>query len=73
MSSFVALFKSVGFDEAAGGEFTKRAFLNNKIMTINNANFFGFPFFLVDLGGVIYLLNVLPYIFSKINFFSHLF
>ena len=36
MSSFVALFKSVGFDEAAGGEFTKRAFLNNK-MSLNEA------------------------------------
>ena len=31
MSSFVSAFKSVGFEEAAGGEFTKRAFLNNKI------------------------------------------
>ena len=36
MSSFVSLFKSVGFDEAAGGEFTKRAFLNNK-MSLNEA------------------------------------
>ena len=36
MSSFVTLFKSVGFDEAAGGEFTKRAFLNNK-MSLNEA------------------------------------
>ena len=35
MSSFVALFKSVGFDEAAGGEFTKRAFLNNKIQFLD--------------------------------------
>ena len=31
MSSFVSAFKGVGFEEAAGGEFTKRAFLNNKI------------------------------------------
>ena len=31
MSSFVSAFKGVGFDEAPGGEFTKRAFLNNKI------------------------------------------
>ena len=36
MSSFVDLFKSVGFDEAVGGEFTKRAFLNNKI-SLNEA------------------------------------
>ena len=36
MSSFIALFKGVGFDEAAGGEFTKRAFLNNKI-SLNEA------------------------------------
>ena len=36
MSSFVSLFKSVGFDEAARGEFTKRAFLNNK-MSLNEA------------------------------------
>ncbi len=31
MSSFVRAFREVGFEEAAGGEFTKRAFLNNKI------------------------------------------
>tara|TARA_B100000614_G_scaffold260288_1_gene286785 strand:- start:1914 stop:3227 length:1314 start_codon:yes stop_codon:yes gene_type:complete len=31
MSSFVKAFKGVGFEEAVGGEFTKRAFLNNKI------------------------------------------
>ena len=31
MSSVVSAFKGVGFDEAPGGEFTKRAFLNNKI------------------------------------------
>ena len=31
MSSFVSAFKGVGFEEAVGGEFTKRAFLNNKI------------------------------------------
>ncbi len=40
MSSFVSLFKSVGFDEAAGGEFTKRAFLNNK-MSLNEAEALG--------------------------------
>ena len=31
MSSFVKAFRGVGFEEAVGGEFTKRAFLNNKI------------------------------------------
>ena len=31
MSEVVDLFRDLGFDEAAGGEFTKRAFLNNKI------------------------------------------
>ena len=31
MSEIVDLFRGLGFDEAAGGEFTKRAFLNNKI------------------------------------------
>jgi len=31
MSSVIGAFKDVGFDEAPGGEFTKRAFLNNKI------------------------------------------
>ena len=36
MSSFASLFKEVGFDEAVGGEFTKRAFLNNKI-SLNEA------------------------------------
>ena len=40
MSSFVSLFKSVGFDEAARGEFTKRAFLNNK-MSLNEAEALG--------------------------------
>ena len=36
MSSVVGAFKGVGFDEAPGGEFTKRAFLNNKI-SLNEA------------------------------------
>ena len=36
MSDIVSAFKGVGFDEAVGGEFTKRAFLNNKI-TLNEA------------------------------------
>ena len=36
MSSIVRAFKDVGFDEAPGGEFTKRAFLNNKI-SLNEA------------------------------------
>ena len=31
MSSIIKVFRVVGFDEAPGGEFTKRAFLNNKI------------------------------------------
>ena len=31
MSALVSIFKSLGFDEAPPGEFTKRAFLNNKI------------------------------------------
>jgi len=31
MSSFIRAFKSVGFEEAVGGEFTKRAFLNDKV------------------------------------------
>mgnify|MGYP001216941180 FL=1 len=31
MSSFIKAFREVGFEEAVGGEFTKRAFLNNKI------------------------------------------
>ena len=36
MSSLVEAFKGVGFEEAPGGEFTKRAFLNNKI-SLNEA------------------------------------
>ena len=36
MASVVSAFKGVGFDEATPGEFTKRAFLNNKI-TLNEA------------------------------------
>lgn len=36
MSSVVSAFKEIGFDEAPGGEFTKRAFLNNKI-SLNEA------------------------------------
>jgi len=31
MASFIRAFKGVGFEQAVGGEFTKRAFLNNKI------------------------------------------
>ena len=31
MSMLVDIFKALGFDEAPPGEFTKRAFLNNKI------------------------------------------
>ena len=34
MSNIVKVFKVLGFDEAPGGEFTKRAFLNNKISLI---------------------------------------
>jgi tRNA modification GTPase len=36
MALVVDVFKEVGFDEAAPGEFTKRAFLNNKI-SLNEA------------------------------------
>ena len=36
MSSFIKSFRGVGFEEAVGGEFTKRAFLNNKI-SLNEA------------------------------------
>ncbi len=36
MSSFIKSFKGVGLEEAAGGEFTRRAFLNNKI-SLNEA------------------------------------
>ena len=36
MSSIFGAFKGVGFDEAPGGEFTKRAFLNNKV-SLNEA------------------------------------
>ena len=52
MSSFVDLFKSVGFDEAAGGEFTKRAFLNNKI-SLNEAESLGDLIDSVDEQGVL--------------------
>ena len=31
MASLIKAFKGVGFEQAVGGEFTKRAFLNNKI------------------------------------------
>ncbi len=34
MSSVVDVFKELGFEEAPGGEFTKRAFLNNKITLV---------------------------------------
>ena len=34
MSNIVKVFKGLGFDEAPGGEFTKRAFLNNKISLV---------------------------------------
>ena len=56
MSSFVDLFKSVGFDEAAGGEFTKRAFLNNKI-SLNEAESLGDLIDSVDEQGVLLSTN----------------
>ena len=34
MSNIVDVFKGLGFEEAPGGEFTKRAFLNNKITLV---------------------------------------
>ena len=58
MSSFVDLFKSVGFDEAAGGEFTKRAFLNNKI-SLNEAESLGDLIDSVDEQGVLLSTNSL--------------
>ena len=36
ISSISKAFRGVGFEEAVGGEFTKRAFLNNKI-SLNEA------------------------------------
>ena len=38
MSSISKAFRGAGFEEAVGGEFTKRAFLNNKI-SFENQNF----------------------------------
>ena len=34
MSNIVDVFKELGFEEAPGGEFTKRAFLNDKITLV---------------------------------------
>ena len=34
MANIVDVFKGLGFEEAPGGEFTKRAFLNNKITLV---------------------------------------
>jgi tRNA modification GTPase len=58
MSSLIGLFKSVGFEEAVGGEFTKRAFLNNKI-SLNEAESIADLIDSTDEGGVVLSSNSL--------------
>ena len=58
MSSLIKLFKSVGFDEAIGGEFTKRAFLNNKI-SLNEAESIADLIDSTEEGGVVLSSNSL--------------
>ena len=58
MSDIVDLFNGLGFDEAAPGEFTKRAFLNNKI-TLNEAEAISDLIESTDSRGVVLSNNVL--------------
>ena len=58
MTSLIGLFKSVGFEEAAGGEFTKRAFLNNKI-SLNEAESIADLIDSTEEGGVVLSSNSL--------------
>ena len=58
MSSISRVFRGLGFDEAAGGEFTKRAFLNNKI-SLNEAEAVSDLIDSTDERGVLLSTNVL--------------
>jgi tRNA modification GTPase len=58
MSSFIKSFKGVGFEEAVGGEFTKRAFLNNKI-SLNEAESIADLIDSTEEGGVVLSSNSL--------------
>ena len=70
MSNIVDLFNSLGFDEAVAGEFTKRAFLNNKI-TLNEAEAVSDLIESTDSRGVVLSNNVLFGELSKrVSFFA---
>ena len=70
MSNIVDLFNSLGFDEAVAGEFTKRAFLNNKI-TLNEAEAVSDLIESTDGRGVVLSNNVLFGELSKrVSFFA---
>ena len=70
MSEVVDLFNSLGFEEAAAGEFTKRAFLNNKI-TLNEAEAVSDLIESTDSRGVVLSNNALfGELSKKISFFA---
>jgi tRNA modification GTPase len=70
MSEIVDLFNSLGFEEAAAGEFTKRAFLNNKI-TLNEAEAVSDLIESTDSRGVVLSNNALfGELSKKISFFA---
>ncbi len=70
MSEVVDLFNSLGFKEAAGGEFTKRAFLNDKI-TLNEAEIVSDLIESTDSRGVVLSNNALfGELSKKISFFA---
>ena len=70
MSNIVDLFNSLGFDEAVAGEFTKRAFLNNKI-TLNEAEAVSDLIESTDGRGVVLSNNVLfGELSKKVSFFA---
>jgi len=70
MSDIVDLFNSLGFEEAVAGEFTKRAFLNNKI-TLNEAEAVSDLIESTDGRGVVLSNNVLfGELSKKVSFFA---
>lgn len=70
MSSISKAFRGVGFEEAVGGEFTKRAFLNNKI-SLNEAEAVSDLIDCTDESGVVLSTNsLLGGLASQVSFFA---
>ena len=70
MSGISKAFRGVGFEEAVGGEFTKRAFLNNKI-SLNEAEAVSDLIDCTDENGVVLSTNsLLGGLASQVSFFA---